>query len=67
MREELVDDEGQTQWSRRMSHWRRLADTNLYLPAKIRIESHGRILELDYRKISVDRGLERAIFFSGLQ
>jgi hypothetical protein len=49
-----------------MSHWRRLGDTNLYLPAKIRIESQGRILELDYRKIRVDRGLKRAIFFSGL-
>jgi hypothetical protein len=65
-REEVVDDEGHTHWSRRMSHWRRLGGTNLYLPAKIRIESQGRILELDYRKIRVDRGLKRAIFFSGL-
>ena len=47
------------------AHWRRLADTDLYLPAKIRIESHGRVLELDYRRISVDGGLQRAVFFSG--
>ena len=65
-REEILDDQGHTYWSRRMSHWRRLADTDLYLPAKIRIERHGRVLELDYRRISVDGGLQRAVFFSGL-
>jgi len=65
-REELVDDEGRRLWSRDLSRWRRLAEGDLYLPARIRIESHGRVLELNYGDVNLDRGLERATFFNGI-
>ncbi|MDA0336191.1 MAG: hypothetical protein O2782_13585 [bacterium] len=65
-REDLIDDQGQTRWSRKMSGWRRMGDTGLYLPTKIRIESRGHVLELDYGDVHINKGLQRATFFSGI-
>ncbi len=65
-REDLIDDQGQTRWSRKMSGWRRMGDTELYLPTKIRIESRGHVLELEYGDVYINKGLARATFFSGI-
>ena len=65
-REELIDDQGRTRWSRQLSGWHRVDGTDLYLPARIRVESQGQALELEYGDIHIDRGVERATFFSGI-
>jgi len=65
-REELLDANGNTRWSRQLSGWRRLADTDVYLPKNIRVESQGRILKLEYGELRLNRDLPRATFFSGL-
>lgn len=65
--EAVLDDGGQVLWSRRMQGFRRLPGTDIYLPRSVRIESGGRILELEYGKVRLDRGLERAAFFTGLR
>ena len=65
--EVVLDDGGQVLWSRRMQGFRRLPGTDIYLPRSVRIESGGRILGLEYGKVRLDRGLERAAFFTGLR
>ncbi|MCY3739377.1 MAG: hypothetical protein OXG13_23495 [Gemmatimonadaceae bacterium] len=65
--EAVLDDSGEILWSRRLQRFRRLPGTDVYLPRSVRIESGGRILELEYGKVRLDRGLERAAFFTGLR
>jgi hypothetical protein len=65
-REELLNDQGQAHWSRQMSDWKRVADTELYLPRKIRIESQDQVLELDYGDLHINKELQRATFYSGI-
>lgn len=65
--EEVLDDAGEALWSRRLQRFRRLPGTGLYLPRLVTIESGGRALELEYVKVRLDRGLERAAFFTGLR
>jgi hypothetical protein len=65
-REELVDDQGRTRWSRQMSGWHCVDDTDLYLPGMIRVESQGHVLELEFGDIRIDKGVQRAAFFSGI-
>ena len=65
--EVVLDDSGDVLWSRRLQGFRRLPGTGIYLPRSVRIESGRRILELEYGKVRLDRGLERAAFFTGLR
>lgn len=66
-REQLVDDNGTIRWSRDMRDWRRVGDTELYLPAALRIESRGHVLELDFGDVRINRGLERDRFYDGFE
>lgn len=66
-REEVLTPGGGVLWSRRLQRFRRLPGTDVYLPRSVRIESGGRVLELEYGKVRLDRGLERAAFFTGLR
>jgi hypothetical protein len=65
-REELVTEGGQVRWIRQLSEWRVLPGTDVYLPKRVRVESQDRVLELEYLKIRVDRGLQRVTFFQGI-
>ena len=65
--EAVLDDSGEILWSRRLERFRRLPGTDVYLPRSVRIESGDRILELEYGKVRLDRGLERTAFYTGLR
>ena len=67
VREEVLTPGGGVLWVRRLQRFRRLPGTGLYLPRLVTIESGDRTLELEYGKVRIGRGLERAAFFTGLR
>jgi hypothetical protein len=62
--EELVADDGRVLWTRRLTGWRAVGD--LYLPTLVRVESDERVLEVEYRSVTLDKGLADAAFFHGV-
>ena len=65
--EERIDAGGQRRWRRDLSDHARVGDSECFLPRRVRIESGGRSLDIQYDEWHLNRALSRAILFKGLQ